>query len=873
MGLFTKKRSASGPLTKLVKEPPGESAVSSSRSAKAPPAGPSIPTSTSDISMSHSRRPGAPRGILRKPSAHFPTFDETDRKRQKDRRASAPIAGSRKQYSSDRARFASLPTDNIASTNDNLHPKLASSSSSPIRKPQGEHVSKEPEHERRESFVAASAIVRPERVPWSCYQLQTLDFEVLATPRTDTSKRARYKMDHPETQPKVGVHVPRPSLVPTEQDMTQIEPFPFPDLELVMKSLKQALKKEGRRIEDFLEVDDIIEGKCWDTTEVDGLKDNSKLLDRKHRIQTAERRWREMERQYHVFGSPLKNVSKRASTMVPVYGYRHQVPLIVVACVEQLYNCGMNHPRLLQTRPDPVHLTELIGQFDQFDPRRALPDLTREPVTMVAALLSTFLSSIGSPLLHRSYFDAIWAWCVTPTIVREHEYRETLRMRRAESHDGEIQSASEEDEDDEMVIGAHGLPSFNSRRQKRRRAEREIERAKRRQIRARNPELARKNRSEARKAKKAQLEHETFVLETPQIAFTRFILMSLSPHTFSFILYVFTFLASLPAHPDNDVRYDMLAEMYAWKMLGGPNRHSSEAMMRWLLSRWWRIVDGFKSAEAKLEGHLFREKQHTAYYEGKPEVMGEPQPIERPSDIALSADGPIHPQRVPHHERQPSGYFARNHPRDPKLKLEEKVIESNDNTAFSKPDFHANPNKPYAPLLSPTREVDPLDTSMMDADVDIPVISPFNNDAIERDALEGDDVQDDAPGESRRKLIDAVSVHSEWAPPQRAAFAAIEDLLEPEGGESGRIPGSNGTSVYSQDVPPPDNAEELSVESLIDAYAEDDDSPVVETKPVEAVEDPAELKRQLQVALEQRDRAQKRLQVMQKTLCDNVLRS
>lgn len=67
------------------------------------------------------------------------------------------------------------------------------------------------------------------------------------------------------------------------------------------KSLRQALKKEGKRIDDYLEVDDIVAFKCWETDEVEGLKDCTVFDGRKHAVLQAERNWRRQERQYREF--------------------------------------------------------------------------------------------------------------------------------------------------------------------------------------------------------------------------------------------------------------------------------------------------------------------------------------------------------------------------------------------------------------------------------------------------------------------------------------------------------------------------------------------------------------------------------------------
>ncbi|KAK7692842.1 hypothetical protein QCA50_004477 [Cerrena zonata] len=884
MGLFTKKDKSASSCD--APKPKPNKLTKKKQDASTTPVPPTMPSSTSSTS--------AARGILRKPSSTFYTRDsissnataceipvalqpknkgkgkESGTRTQPhaahitppNHRASEPNINASKNNYPDRLRFASLPTDHLPSTNENPYPAMPRPSTCSTTTTLNGTVDeqKKAKKSKKDKHKIPEGRFR--------YHSQTLDFEVFKAPQYDSSVAARHEEFFVSTEPEwvpLANYAPRPNFLPQETDVRSLTAYPFLDLGLVTRSLKQALKKEGKRIEDYLEVDDIVALKCWETDEVEGLKDCTKFRGRKHAIAQAERDWRRKERQFHVFGASLKIIERKATTWVPIFGFMHRVPKVAVACIERLYANGMDTPDLFHQKPNGVRLTSLICQFDSFDPNAPLPDLSEESPAMVAALLSTFIGSIQGPIIHRTYFDALWAWVVQPTIARETEYRQKLRIQLIEGDDGEIESASEDDEyEEEIVLGAHGLPSFNSRKQKRRRAEKAKERAKRREIRAANPELAKKNRHEARVSKRKFLEHETFVFETHQVAVTRFVLMCLPPHTFSFMMYVFTFLAELPKHPDNGVRYDTLSDMYAWKLLGGPNRSSCEAVMRWLLSRWWRVVEGFKSDEVKAEEERLLQKR-AAEFGAEDEEF---ERLCRGEDLVKTPGSEIEPlTQSPLPMEEDTGYFDKAHTKTPSTQFEEKELYNPyENWSNSSPTSTIPPAHFPEPPQTPTQP----ETPKVEIGEDTTVISPFK---IEDEGYATDDEEEEAFEKTTRtaRLAKAISVVSEWAPPQREAFSAIKDLLHTEQEIQPLTPGceTDGMSVYSQDVRPRTAYDDdVTVESFIDEYIASR-TPLLSrratrTSVLRVADEPSELKKQLQEALDERDRAQKRIEAMQK---------
>ena len=130
-------------------------------------------------------------------------------------------------------------------------------------------------------------------------------------------------------------------------------------------------------------------------------------------------------------------------------GREHDLPIIVVSCIEELYRTGKQQVcsscnasltvpsgiyqcNLFRTLPNRSRLLELINIFDseQQPPgsiirsRQSLPpkispksgfgantSLHLESTPDICALLSTYLSALPEPILLPALFRPIWDWC------------------------------------------------------------------------------------------------------------------------------------------------------------------------------------------------------------------------------------------------------------------------------------------------------------------------------------------------------------------------------------------------------------------------------------------------------------------------------
>ncbi|KAF5356463.1 hypothetical protein D9757_012464 [Collybiopsis confluens] len=146
-----------------------------------------------------------------------------------------------------------------------------------------------------------------------------------------------------------------------------------------------------------------------------------------------------------VFGFPLRQITLYASTKTALGGFEHDLPIVVFACVEELYRAGISTPsNPTPTSPSPnVFLTRrtlssspmddkdgtgkgesridvLFSIFDSpKDQFGLLSSLKDEASNDVYGLLTAFLSHLPEPVLApveivQGLRDALWTWCIRP---------------------------------------------------------------------------------------------------------------------------------------------------------------------------------------------------------------------------------------------------------------------------------------------------------------------------------------------------------------------------------------------------------------------------------------------------------------------------
>ncbi|KAJ3756812.1 hypothetical protein EV360DRAFT_71661 [Lentinula raphanica] len=144
------------------------------------------------------------------------------------------------------------------------------------------------------------------------------------------------------------------------------------------------------------------------------------------------------------FGYPLRQIALYASTKAVLGGFEHNIPIVVFACVEELYRSGISTPsNPTPTSPSPNKFTQrtlsssppdlsklaqprvqaLSAIFDSASHKFGLhASLVDEASDDVYALLTLFLSRLPEPvvapieILH-GLRNAFWTWCVKPSTV------------------------------------------------------------------------------------------------------------------------------------------------------------------------------------------------------------------------------------------------------------------------------------------------------------------------------------------------------------------------------------------------------------------------------------------------------------------------
>ncbi|KIY68127.1 hypothetical protein CYLTODRAFT_267864 [Cylindrobasidium torrendii FP15055 ss-10] len=114
------------------------------------------------------------------------------------------------------------------------------------------------------------------------------------------------------------------------------------------------------------------------------------------RQERGARRKNSIEDMNNIFGAPLRQVSAYASTTAVVGGLQHTLPIVVYACVEQLY-------RALQYPPGPSppvsRLSSLVKRFDTPPDFGCTTSLFQESESDIYSVLHLFLTSLPEPIV------------------------------------------------------------------------------------------------------------------------------------------------------------------------------------------------------------------------------------------------------------------------------------------------------------------------------------------------------------------------------------------------------------------------------------------------------------------------------------------
>ncbi|KAJ6519006.1 hypothetical protein C8R45DRAFT_1116941 [Mycena sanguinolenta] len=215
----------------------------------------------------------------------------------------------------------------------------------------------------------------------------------------------------------------------------------------LLRTLNTLLDPKSQRIPDFLDVDHLIALHERDLMERDE-RDAIKLKARNYRAQDSV-----VCSGLTVFGSSLREATMFASSSTVLGGSEHDLPIVVFRCVKELCRHGFHPPK--QPKPDRERLLALIAAFDS-EPLFGATTPLNSPYELreIYALLNTYLFALPEPVLSSEMFEALWAWCVLPSLRNTDFLEDDTRPGRHAPTDAAIQIA-------QLLLRLLPLPSFS----------------------------------------------------------------------------------------------------------------------------------------------------------------------------------------------------------------------------------------------------------------------------------------------------------------------------------------------------------------------------------------------------------------------------
>ncbi|VDB91495.1 unnamed protein product [Peniophora sp. CBMAI 1063] len=379
----------------------------------------------------------------------------------------------------------------------------------------------------------------------------------------------------------------------------------------VLQRLHTILHYQGRHLKQHLDFDDVekLAEECADERErsVESFEEQRAM---------REGEWNPLWSSNSPFDAPIYESAFWASTTVVMNGARHDVPTVMYACIEELYRTGIYQPNLFRETP---HLQRHADLFKIFDTAPAFGhgvSLRRETTAVIAAVLSTFLRNLRQPILCDPLREALWNFCVQPTVERER-----LRM------------AAEQDEVED--------------------ARRDAALSERRQSAAYIRETA---------ARKRVLDEENKMLDLEQVPTAQCLMRLMPTSRLSALYYLCAFFSQTPLCPDNGLDLEDIGALFADRIIGGPIPNA-RAMLVWLLRYWTEISDGLLNEDLgpePVDPFLIPEPTPRSVYadETMPQDCVVPTTPTRQRDSAYSMNSPSSRRRSSYDSRKRSSAFG-----------------------------------------------------------------------------------------------------------------------------------------------------------------------------------------------------------------------
>ncbi|KAJ7066438.1 hypothetical protein C8F01DRAFT_701635 [Mycena amicta] len=208
--------------------------------------------------------------------------------------------------------------------------------------------------------------------------------------------------------------------------LDNIDPRPL------LRALNALLDPATQRIPDFLDVDHLValyERDAMEREQRDTIKVRARLDRARNRILSTN---------LTVFGSSLRETTMYASMLTVLCGFEHDIPIVVFLCVKELCRHGFS-PN--DRKPDRDRLLALISEFDT-EPQFGSKTAFNAPYELaeIYGLLTTYLFALPEPILSSEMFEAMWTWCIVPSL-RSTDFMEEGHIRKHEPSDASINIA------------------------------------------------------------------------------------------------------------------------------------------------------------------------------------------------------------------------------------------------------------------------------------------------------------------------------------------------------------------------------------------------------------------------------------------------
>ncbi|TFY74271.1 hypothetical protein EWM64_g9741, partial [Hericium alpestre] len=337
---------------------------------------------------------------------------------------------------------------------------------------------------------------------------------------------------------------------------------------IILLRLKRVLRAQGLNIRDYVDPEDYEALHRQDVADREQReRDRAKAVN----VRMGLEKWKDQRglsaagEPIHVFSAPMRETVAYASSTAILSGYRHDLPIVLFACVEELYRTGIYQPNLFRDLPNRARHVALLEAFNKPPLFGSHISLRTEATPTICALLGTWLKNLSEPILNSVLFTPFWQWCVKPSVQRDE-----ARVRQ------------EEDEEEENRVTAY----LEGRRA---------------------PKISRRKIMERQSAYATEDE----ALEGPQIAVAQLILKLLPTHHFSVFVYLCSFFTQVPLCPENGMTEEDIGKMFGYEVFGG-SRVASRLMMMWILKRWAKVSEGLLDAEEVEESRHQRENVEDA---------------------------------------------------------------------------------------------------------------------------------------------------------------------------------------------------------------------------------------------------------------------